>query len=213
MKMKNNRGLVVPELMAILAFIAIILAVGSYFAFKGGDSRKYDVFIQHARDFSSKVASYRNEYIKYYDEIYLYDLVSDNYIQPFKNPFRGGGNCDLYESKVVTKLNGERYVTLKCGDYLIDSQKASDNSYKVYKVSNWKETMGNAEMMESSKLYNYEKDGKLVLKDYVILKEFISLYNENENKNITTLDDIDLNKHNILTKTFYRTKELVKENL
>ena len=35
----------------------------------------------------------------------------------------------------------------------------------------------------------------------------------NENKNIKSIEEIDLNNVSISTKTFYRTKELVKENL
>ena len=85
MKMKNNRGLVLIELLTIIAFVAVIIAFVAYIALKDGNKRKYEVF-----------ATYRDEKIKYYKEIYLEDIVNDNYIKPFKNPFRGGGNCDLY---------------------------------------------------------------------------------------------------------------------
>jgi len=213
MKMKNNKGLVLPELMAIIAFIAIIFAFAAYVSFQNGDKRKYEVFAQNARDFATKVASYRDEYVRYYEEIYLEDIVAANYIKPFKNPFSGGGNCDLYESKVVTVSTSERYVTLRCGDYLIDSQLVSNSNYKVYKVSDWQEKIDVAEEAQSAKLYNYQKNGKIVLGEYVVEKELITLYNKNENKNIKSIDEIDLENYNVITKTFYRTKKLVRENL
>lgn len=211
---KNSNGLVLRELLIVLAFFAVIFAFGAYVSFQGGDKRKYEVFVQNARDFATKVSSYRDEYIKYNEkEIYLNDIVSINYIKPFKNPFSGGGICDLYESKVVISNNSERYVTLKCGDYLIDTQNVSSSNYKVYKVSEWREKIGDVTENESTKLYNYQKNGKVVLDNYVSLKELVVKYNENENKNIKEIRDINLEDYNVITKTFYRTKELVKENL
>lgn len=211
---KNNNGLVLRELLIVIAFFAIIFAFGAYVSFQGGDKRKYEVFVQNARDFATKVSSYRDEYIKYNEkEIYLNDIVSINYIKPFKNPFSGGGICDLYESKVVISNNSERYVTLKCGNHLIDTQNVSSSNYKVYKVSEWKEEIGDATEAESAKLYNYQKNGKVVLDNYVSLKELIIKYNEKENKNIKRIEEIDLENYNVITKTFYRTKKLVKENL
>ena len=213
MKMKNNKGLVLPELLAIIAFVAIIFGFAAYVSFQNGDKRKYEVFAQNARDFATKVASYRDEHVRYYDEIYLEDIVSANYIKPFKNPFSGGGNCDLYESKVVTISSSERYVTLRCGAYLIDSQPVSSGNYKVYKVSEWKDEIGNDLEAETAKLYNYQKNGKIVLDEYVVEKELITLYNKNENKNIKSIDEIDSRNYSVITKTFYRTKKLVRENL
>lgn len=213
MKVKNSKGVVLPELLAIIAFIAVIFAFATYVSFKDGDKRKYEVFAQNARDFATKVSTYRDEYVKYYDEIYLQDIVADNYIKPFKNPFSGGGECDLYESKVVIVSNEERYVTLKCGDYLIDSQNVSSGNYKVYKVSKWQEKIGSSLEAETSKLYNYQKNGKMVLDNYVVAKELVTLYNKNERQNVKSLSDINLEDINIITKTFYRTKELVRENL
>lgn len=213
MKVKNNYGLVLPELLAIIAFIAIIFGVIAFISFEHGDNRKYEVFAQNARDFATKVSTYRDEYSKYEKELHLEDIVSANYIKPYKNPFSGGGNCDLYESKVVNVSNSERYVTLRCGNYLIDSQVVSSNNYKVYKVSAWQEEIGTSLEAETAKLYNYEKNGKAVLDNYVVEKELVTLYNKNERQNITTINDINLEEYNVITKTFYRTKELVKENL
>lgn len=210
---KNNHGFALRELLVVLAFFAIIFAFGSYNSFKGGDKRKYEVFAQNARDFVTKVSTYRDEFVRYDKEIYLEEIVNANYIKPFKNPFSGGGNCDLYESKVVLISASEKYVTLRCGDYLIDSQLSSSGNYKVYKVSSWKEEIGDALEAETAKLYNYEKNGKIILDDYVVEKELITLYNSKENKKAKKLGDINLKEYNVITKTFYRTKKLVRENL
>lgn len=213
MKMRSNKGLILPELLAIIAFVAVIFAFVAYVALQHGDKRKYEVFAQHARDFATKVSTYREEYVKYYDEIYLEELVSTNYIKAFKNPFSGGGSCNLYESKVVKVSDFERYVTLRCGDYLIDSQRVSSSNYKVYKVSGWQEEIGDSLESETAKLYNYQKDGETILEEYVVAKELIALFNEKERKKVKTLDEINSEDYSVITKTFYRTKELVKENL
>jgi len=210
---KSNKGLVLPELLAVIAFIAIIFAFVAYVSFENGNKRKYEVFARNARDFATKVTTYRDEYIKYVKEIYLSELVEDNYIRGFKNPFSGGGNCDLYESKVVTISSSERYVTLRCGDYLIDSQLVSSNNYRVYKVSSWQDKIGDSLEAQTAKLYNYQKNGTNILEDYVFAKELVEKYNKNENENARTISDIDTSIVSVVSKTFYRTKKLVKENL
>lgn len=209
---KNNKGLVLPELLTILAFIAVIFAFGAYVSFKNGNERKYEVFAQNAREFATKVTTYRDEHIRYDNEIYLSELVNNNYIKAFKNPF-GGGNCNLYESKVVFTSSNQRYVTLRCGDYLIDSQLVSSGNYRVYKVSSWQEKIGNSIEAETAKLYNYKKNGSIILNDYVVEKELIEKFNINENKSIKTIDDINDSDITIVKKSFYRTKKLIKENL
>ena len=210
---KNNRGLVLPELLAILAFILLIIAFGGYNAFKGGDNRKFEVFAQNARDFGTKASTYRVERLKNYDEIYLIDLVDDHYIKSYKNPFSGGGDCDLYESKVVFSSNGEKRVTLRWGDYLIDSQEWSSGNYIVYKVSDWSMKIGNSLEAETVKLYKYQKNGIDMLNDYVVTKKLVTTYNQKENKNIRKIDQISDENIEVISKIFYRTKKLVKEKL
>lgn len=209
---KNNKGLVLPELLAILAFIIVIFAFAAYVSLQNGNKRQYEVFAQNARDFAAKVSSYRVEKMKYATEIYLSDLVDDHYIKAYKNPFSGGGDCSLYESKVVLVSDSEKYVTLRCGNYLIDSQLSSSGNYRVYKVSSWQEKIGDSLEAETAKLYNYQKNNKFVLDDFVTSKKLVEEYNKRENKNIKTISEID-SSYSIHNKTFYRTKKLVKENL
>lgn len=210
---KNNKGLVLTELLTILAFILLIIAFAGYASFQNGDKRKYEVFAQNARDFGTKATTYKVERVKNYDEVYLIDLIDDNYIKSYKNPFSGGGECDLYESKVVFLSNGEKQVTLRCGDYLVDSQVWSSGNYKVYKVSNWSEKIGNSLEAESVRLYKYQKNGRDMLNEYVVTKKLVTAYNQNENKSIRNIDQINEENIEVVGKIFYRTKKLVKENL
>lgn len=210
---RNNKGLVLPELLAILAFILLIFAFGGYAAFKNGDKRKYEVFAQNARDFGTKATTYKVERVKNYNEVYLIDLVNDHYIKAYKNPFSGGGDCDLHESKVVFFSDGSKRVTLKCGDYLVDSQMWSSGNYKVYKVSSWQEKIGDSLEAETSRLYKYKKNGIEMLDDYVVTKKLVTTYNSQERKNIRDIDQINDENIEIISKMFYRTKKLVKENL
>ncbi len=214
MKQKNKKGIASTELLLVLAFIIVIVAIVAWlFLSNDHNKRKYEVLAENARDFSVRVSEYRDKYLKYDDVIYLADLVNNNYIKAFKNPFGGDATCDIYESKIEIVSNSERYVTLRCGNYLIDRQDTSSNEYKVYKVSDWKDNISDSELVQSAKLYNYQKDGKNVLSSYVTEKELIDSYNQKESQDIETIEEIDLKKFAITTKTFYRTKELVAENL
>lgn len=210
---KNNKGLVLPELLAILLFILLIFAFGGYSSFKNADKRKYEVFVQNARDFGTKATTYRVEKIKNHTEIYLIDLVDAHYIKSYKNPFSGGGECDLYESKVVFLSNGTKKVTLKCGDYLVDSQLWSSGNYRVYEVSNWQEKVGSSLEAETVRLYKYQKNGMDMLNDYVVTKKLVTTYNQKENKNIRSIEQINEENIEVISKIFYRTKKLVRENL
>lgn len=210
---KNDKGLALPGVVALIVFVIIILSVAGYSSFQSKNKREYEVFVQNAKDFGTKATTYRNERIKYFDEIYLVDLVDDHYIKSYKNPFGGGEECDLYESKVVFSSNGEKSVTLRCGEYLIDSQLWSSGNYKVYKVSAWDEKIGNALEAETVRLYKYQKNGVDVLNDYVVTKKLVTTYNQKEGKNIRTIQQIDVENIEVISKIFYRTKKLVKENL
>ena len=209
---KNNKGIAVPKLIVFLAFILIVFAFAGYSIYQNKDRRQFEVFVQNARDFGTKATTYRVERIKNYNEVYLIDLVSDNYMKSYKNPF-DGGDCDLYESKVVFSSNGEKRVTLKCGDYLVDSQVWSSGNYKVYKVSSWTDNIGHSLEAETVRLYKYQKNGMDVLNDYVVTKKLITTYNQKENKNIRNIEQIDEENIKVIGKIFYRTKKLVKENL
>ena len=210
---KNRKAFVLSEILAFIAVVAVIFAIVGYLISKNADKTQYKVFVQNARQFATKVSTYRDEHVKYYNEIYLLELVKNNYIKAYQNPFGGGKYCDLYESKVVIRTSGERYVTLKCGDYLIDSQKVSSDGYQIYKVSEWKESKDSSQSTESAKLYNYKKNGVVVLENYVNDKKFIEIYNDYENQNIKDITEINSINISIMSKTFYRTKELVQENL
>ena len=201
------------KLIIFFAFSLIIFSFAGYYISKNGDKRKYEVFAQNARDFVTKSASYRNEKIKYFDEIYLIDLVDDFYIKSYKNPFDVRGNCDLYESKVVFSSNGDKHVTLKCGNYLIDSELWSNGNYKVYKVSDWSEKIGGSLEAETVRLYKYQKDGVDMFNDYVVTKKLVETYNQQEGKNIRNIEQINEENIEVISKIFYRTKKLVKENL
>ncbi len=211
MKTINNKGKINLEFITILAFILVIIAVVGFFASLNNYSRKYDVLRQNARDFASKVAMFRNEYSNYHKEIYLKDLVAVNYIKAFKNPFNGDKNCDLYESKVFFASDKERYVTLKCGEYIIYEQNVNSDEYDIYKVSDWQEDIDDIEFIQSTKLYNYKNsDGNMALSNFVTSRELIDLYNKNEQKDIKDLKEVDLSNVSIITKTYYRTKKLAK---
>ena len=105
----------------------------------------------------------------------------------------------------------ERYVTLKCGEYIIYEQNVNSDEYDIYKVSDWQEDIDDIEFIQSTKLYNYKNsDGNMALSNFVTSRELIDLYNKNEQKDIKDLKEVDLSNVSIITKTYYRTKKLAK---
>lgn len=207
MKAINKKGMTNLELMTLLALIIVLGAILLSAFAKNGSKQKYDVLIKNTNNLASTLIKFNNQYPEYSNDVYLAYAIKENASQEFLNPFGGDKYCDKYESKLET-LNGKKYVTLKCGEYIVYKHQIGTSSYKIYKVGSWELTALDGEN-ETLRLYNYYKNGKLALSDYKPISEFLIEYNKNEGKKIYRIDmltDVEL-----ITKVVYRNRKLVKE--
>ena len=204
--MRNNKGGIKYELVTIILLGLIIFAFLFYVLLGGLSKHKVKTMKENAITFSktvaTNIASFHNV-----DTVYLGEAINEKVIERIKNPV-GTGDCDITESKVSFD-NGKPLVTLRCGEYLIDNEKAVDEeSMKIYKVGKWKEEK--IKDGEEKTLYNCEKDGKLVYSDYYEELYFISKVNKDNDTDYYFAKDIK-DTCKVVSKSFYREKELVEE--
>ena len=133
---KNELGFGATEFLSVIVLATIIIAIVLSFALSKSDEQKFQVFRYNALLLSMNAANY--DMTDHQQALYLTTLIDKKISEPIKNPFFGTKFCDIYESKVVFDETS-RYVTLKCGDYLIENQDAHDEDYPIYKVGPWKE--------------------------------------------------------------------------
>lgn len=206
--MKNNKGMGRTELITVLAFILVIIAVCLGIFFNAHSKHKYNMFVKNANNLSSILSQFRDAYPVYGDTIYLKDAIDENATKEIANPFSSEKYCDSYETKLEI-INDNRYLTFKCGDYVIYKHQPGTGVYQIYKVGSWSEKIPETSV-ESMFVYNYYNDnGFLVFNEYLQLPEFLENYNENEGTNIYKLSDITSN--NVVAKSVYRSRSLVKE--
>lgn len=203
MREVNNKGFSKTELIVVLTAIIILFAIAVGALSNNVDKGKISTFKKLANSFAHQISMYKDNYINDEGLYYLDDVLKNNYKIDLTNPFSEEA-CDRYESYV---LYGQmkKEVNLRCGDYLATN--SNDDDYTIYKVSAWsKEKVKGEEII----LYNYKKDNKVVLDNYVIEKEFIETYNLNEKDKISDVLEVSKENQELLADTFYRTKEEVK---
>ena len=178
------------------------------YIFLGGVSgQKIDTMKENALSFqktvATNIASFHNV-----DTVYLDEAIKEEFIGNIKSPF-GGGNCDVTQSK-VNFVEGKPYVTLKCGDYLIDKAVFNDkDSVDLFKVTAWSEKEIKGDDVETIELYNCTKDGKEVYDQYYEELYFIVKMNSDNQTNYYFANDIPKDKCTVVKKNFYRHKEKV----
>jgi len=205
MKKLTNRGFGKVEIMAGLCTLLILVAIAMKVFSDNNSNSNFSMFKKQAEEFSYRAGIYKDMYPSVDNIYYLDDLLLSKYSIDLQNPFNKSQACDRYESYVVIK-NGKRQTNLKCGDYLAEGD--YDGNYYIYRLSIWQEEKIAG---ETKTLYNYSKNGVEMSDRYMLEKEFIDFYNKTEDEEIYHIDDIDNNDIDILEKTMYREKELVKE--
>lgn len=206
--MKNSKGIIKYELVTVILLILVIFAFLFYVLLGGVSKHKIKTMKENAVTFSNTVAtniaSFHNV-----DTVYLGEAINEKIIKEIKSPV-GGGTCNISESKVSFD-SGNVFVTLRCGDYLIDNENiVNGDNMKVYKVSKYQEEKLSSSKMERKKLYNCKKDNKLIYDEYYEELYFISKINEDNDTNYFYAKDIK-DTCEVVSKTFYREKELVEE--
>lgn len=202
---RNNKGFGSREILTVSVVCLILAAILLTISIKTSNREKYKVLEYNARLFAVSATTYQMENNN--NAVYMIELLDNELFARVKNPFGGDKYCDIVESKVEYQ-DEKKYVTLRCGAYLIDHQHVASEKYNIYKVSDWTEEQPkkNAEVMTA---YNYkvenDKDGfDLVYNDVM----FLYAFNKKMGQNYEKIADIPTEYH-VYSKTLYRTKTLI----
>ena len=207
--MKNKRSF---KLFEVIVVILLLMFVGSFFLNSILNNQKNIKFVSFKKDInrfyqvvSSNIASFHNNQF-----VYLQEVIDEEFLKEIKNPIQRG-SCDSSESK-VEYIDYHPFVSLKCGDYLIDKQSVQDTDHSsIYKVSDWSLNKINKDSIEEKILYNCNINGKDIFPKYYEEFYLIYLINKKYKKNYYSISEVESNVCRIVNKTFYRIKEIVKE--
>ena len=136
--MKNNKGFAKYELITVIVLVLVVFAYLMNCVLGGTSNTKIQALKESALNFSKAVSINASEFNNF-EVVYLKEAYEEKVLETLKNPF-GAGNCDETESKIEF-VNGQPYVTLKCGNYALFNEDFSNpKNVDVYEVSDWTTT-------------------------------------------------------------------------
>ena len=202
----NKKAFSKVEFMIMLAFIAILISVGSKLALDS--SKNYSTFKTAVNKFANAVSMYKDKAIIPKTEYSLYETEKAGFVEELKNPFDKSEACDKYESYVDITNPNKKNINLVCGEYLVEA--VQGEKYKIYEIGEWSEEK-EATSNDGNILYNYKIGSNLVLNEFVPEKTLLILYNENNKSNYNSISDLKNSGVELATKMVYRHKKLLKE--
>lgn len=205
MMIKNNKGFGSKEMLSISTICLILSMILLIISIQSNYEEKYKIMEYNARMFGLGATVYENK--EKNSPVYMIELLDNNLFSNIKNPFGGDEYCSSTESKVEYD-NEKKYITLRCGNYVIDHQYIADKEYKIYRVGQWKEKkiVKNAQRIEA---YNYKVNGDDAFDEVYDKDMFLYAFNKKTSQNYEKVEQIP-RKYGVYTKTFYRTKKLVQ---
>lgn len=202
--MKNNKGFGKFEILTVLVLMLVVFCILSMNLFGGVSKQKLETMKKSAVSFTNAVttniATFHNT-----ETVYLQEVIDEKLISPIKSPV-GGGNCSSADS-YVELIDGMPYVTLKCNNVLFEKENLVNSNIKAYKVSDWM-TDKKKDDMEERVLYNCNSKGKEIFDRYY--DELYFVYEINKKYGTDYYFASDVEECKVVSKTFYRTKELIK---
>ncbi len=204
--MRNNKGLGRFETIIVILLLLVIFAFLFKVILDGAGQKNFTAMREDAVNFG-KAVSVNANFFHDSGKVSLGEAIAEKTIKQIKNPV-GKGYCDETESKVTH--DGEKYlVTLRCGDYLIESTALTslDNA-PVYEVGSWKEEK--TEGADSTTLYNCEDAGKEVYPEYYDELYFVYKINQDYGANIYGASGAN-QVCKLLQKEVYRDKKKIDE--
>ena len=204
---KNKKGFGAYEMLTVCVMLLIIVVVSLAYVFKTDYNEKYKVMQYNARMLGLSVANLAlsNEMKEVY---YLDELIDEGVYSEIKNPFQGPKYCDTMESKVEI-LDNKKYVTLKCGNYLIAKEDFLLKKYKIYQVSDWS-TKKRKQDNENRKFYNYMEKQQEAFSSYLEHDCFLYEYNKKNGTAYEKVEEIP-KEVTVKQKKLYRHKQVVHE--
>ena len=202
--MKSNKGFGKFEVLTIMVVLLIIFCILSMNLFGGVSKQKIETMKKSATSFTSSVTTNIDTFHNT-EKVYLQEVIDEELIRPIKSPV-GGGKCSGADS-YVELIDGMPYVTLNCNNILIEKENFVNKDINVYKVSKWmsKKTKDD---MEERILYSCKSNGKEIFDRYY--EELYFVYEINKKYGTDYYFASDVKDCEVVSKTFYRTKELIK---
>ena len=202
--MRNNKGFGKYEILTIMVLLLIVFCILSINMFGGVSKQKLETMKKSAISFTSSVTTNIATF-HFTEKVYLQEVIDEKLISPIKSPV-GGGKCSGADS-FVELVDGQPYVTLNCNNVLIENENFSGNNINAYKVSKWMDTK-KKDNMEERVLYNCESNGKEIFDRYY--EELYFVYEINKKYDTDYYFASNVKDCKVVSKTFYRTKELIK---
>lgn len=202
---KNNKGFGSREILTVSTVCLILAAILLVLSIQTSYGEKYKVMEYNARVFGLSATTYQMENNN--DTVYMVELLDNGLFSRVKNPFGGDKYCNSYESRVDYE-NEKKYVTLRCGNYLIDHQYIAEDEYQVYKVGRWTETKPKAKYQQMTS-YNYKVGSKDGFEEKYNEEMFLYVFNKKYGKSYENISDIP-KKYQVYKKKWYRTKTLIE---
>lgn len=202
--MKSNKGFGKFEVLTIMVVLLIIFCILSMNLFGGVSKQKIETMKKSATSFTTSVTTNIDTFHNT-EKVYLQEVIDEELIRPIKSPV-GGGKCSGADS-YVELIDGMPYVTLNCNNVLIEKENFVNKDINVYKVSKWmsKKTKDD---MEERILYSCKSNGKEIFDRYY--EELYFVYEINKKYGTDYYFASDVKDCEVVSKTFYRTKELIK---
>ena len=204
--MKNNKGIGKFELLTMIVIGMIVICLVLWYFIGVATRERYTTMRKSAASMANTLSTNINSFHNI-DVVYLGEGIRDGYLSAISSPF-SGKNCSISESKIEMK-DARAHVTLKCDNYLIADADAADyEEMSIYKVSDWttKKPRGKS---EKKVLYNCLDGGKEKYDEYTEELYFVSNINNDYGTDHYDSKTIE-NECVVVTKTFYRTKKLLK---
>ena len=204
--MRNNKGLGRFETIVVILLVLIVFTFLFKVFLDGSSGKHFDTMRSDALSFGKTVSTNANFYHTS-DMVTLAEAIDEKTIGKIKNPV-GSGFCDEKESKVFIN-NGKYLVTLRCGDYLIDSEGLNNmENAPIYEIGEWKEK--EFESADKLTLYNCEEAGKEVFSEYYPELYFVYQINKKYSTDYYNVSSVE-STCKVLSKEFYREKKEIEE--
>ena len=207
-KIINRKGFGNIEIITMLSLLIGLFAVGMRVV--TDNIQNYSSFKTVANNFADAVAIYKDQFPTKNNVYYLNNVINKGFIDEIINPLNSTEECDKYESYVDVPEVSKKRVTLVCGNYYLEG--TQNSSYNLYEIGKWSEKkLDNCN--ETTNIFNYtNKDGVVMIPEYVSQMAFIGKFYENEGVMLTSVYDVGkMDGYNLLIKDVYREKTFIKE--
>ncbi len=209
-KKKGNRGFSAIQFFFVVIIAGIVVIVITKIVFDADLRRRWGVMAYDATLFGYNAVNIQDEER---DHMYLQEFVDQELFSEIKNPFiESDEYCHPYHS-FVTYEGDKKYVTLECGNYLVDRLSIVQEHVMIYELSEWtttslKETKNN--QVEAKTLYYIPENNDIYLREPQTSEVFLLIFNKMYQTSYRRIDEIP-EDYKVEKQVFYRTKTLVYE--